>query len=255
MATFTSELVSSIEKVRLGIGHLKSLLALLEEKRREQASATSAPVVEESEHAAAAAAATAPVEIPEYAKPNFAKLTPNQQHFVLAVINKVRKNDGINIAEITNQNKSGIPFPKEDFPDKENPGQFMKFSQVISTYTTLIRGGVNDHNIFLPEEKPAKKVTVQKAKKATVRTLKTVVEFNNDFAKAIEAVREDKYGEGWTNIVPADAPLEVSIADVLDQFIDLTQYAIDDESNPCASLNESRFLINEGMVSIIPADV
>lgn len=189
------------------------------------ASAAAGPVVE-----------TTSDVIPKYASPQFAELTQKQQHFVRKVLNMVIKENGINMAEITNPMNDGIPFPKEDFPGK-------KFGDVIRIYTTLVKEG---DNLFTPPEKLSKG-----AKKATVWTLKSIEEFNEDFAKAIEEVRANTSTECWAD----EPPSEVLIQDVLDEFADLTQYEID-ETDPCASLNRSRFLIDEttGMVSIIPED-
>ncbi len=207
--------------------------------------------------AAAAGGAETPVSIPKHAKRVFADLTPNQQRFVAAIIGIVKSHDGINMAELTNT-KCGIPFPKDDFPN-------MKLIQVIMAYTHLIREG---DNIFLPavktDTKPSKPTT-KPQKVVKTKTLKTVEDFNNDFAKAIEAVRADEHGD-WADNVPADAPLEVSIEDVLKKLCDWAQCEIDsmdplahyeiDSMDPCASLEVGRFLINTktGMVSIIPKD-
>jgi hypothetical protein len=244
MATFND----SAAKLQSDIHHLQELLARLKKQRQEQASAAvvaSVPIVETIQPVAATAATpvveiAASVAIPKYAKPEFANLTPKQRRFVCSVIDKVRKNDGINMANITNPTFGGIPFPKSDFPT-------FKLWDVIRTYTTLVR---EEDNIYLPEEK-----SMKSAKKIITKTLKSIVEFNNDFAKAINEVREENYGEGWGSIIPEDAPMEVSINEVLNEFVDLTQYEID-ENDPCASLNRSRFLIDDetGKVSIIPID-
>lgn len=194
--------------------------------------------------AAAAGGAETPVSIPKHAKPNFAGLTPNQQRFVAGIIGIVETHNGINMAELTNTH-CGIPFPKDDFPN-------MKLIRVITAYTHLIREG---DNIFLPVVKTATKPTKPATKpKKVVKTLKSVKEFNNDFANAIEAVREEEYSD-WADNVPDNAPLEVLIKDVLDKMGDLAQYEID-SMDPCASLETGRFLIDaeSGMVSIMPAD-
>ena len=243
MATFND----SAAKLQSDIDNLKQLLARLKEQRQQKpyAAIVSAPVVEVIQPVAATAAVpvveiAASVVIPKYANPNFSDLNSIQRSFVCSVIDKVRKNDGINMANITNPTFGGIPFPKENFPT-------LKLWDVIRTYTIFVR---QEDNIYLPEEKPMKS-----AKKIFAKTLKTIAEFNNDFAKAIKEVREENYGEGWGSIIPEDAPMEVSIEEVLNEFVDLTQYEID-ENDPCASLNRSRFLIDDetGKVSIIPID-
>ena len=243
MATFCTTAV----KLQADLDNLRELLARLKEQRRQEAS--SASVVKTNNYAAAAAAAAASpvvetvasvttVAIPKYAKPIFGDLNNTQQRFVRTVIKMVCNNDGINMANITNPALGGIPFPKEHFSN-------MKLWDTIRIYTNLVREG---ENIYLPSEKP-----VKSGKKVPI--LKTVAEFNNDFAKAIQAVREEEYGVGWSDEIPLDAPMDVSIEDVLNEFADLTQYAID-ETDPCASLDKTRFLIVEetGMVSIIPID-
>lgn len=246
MATFND----SVTKLNTDIDNLHELLARLKKQRQQEISPVvivSAPVVEniKSNVAIVSASATAfpimetKITIPKYGSSKFVELNTNQQEFVLAVINIVRKNDGINMANITNPTFDGIPFPKDDFPKK------IKLGDVIHDYTTLVRNG---DNIYLPREK-------HNVKKTHVKTLKSVAEFNNDFAKAINEVREEKYGEGWNNIIPQDAPLEVSIEEVLNELVDLDQYEIN-ENDPCQSLNKSRFLIDKkiGTVSIIPID-
>ena len=239
MATFND----SAAKLQAEIDRLQELLARLKEQHQQKpyAAIVSAPIVELIQPVAAIAAApvveiAASVAIPKYANPNFLNLNSMQRRFVCAVIEKVRRNKGINMANITNPTFGGIPFPKDDFPT-------IKLWDVICTYTTLVR---EEDNIYFPEEK-----SMKSAKKIITKTLKNVVEFNNDFAKAIEEVRDNTEMHNW-----ADEPSsEVLIQDVLNLFVDLTQYEIDD-NDPCASLDRSRFLINDetDKVSIIPID-
>ncbi len=148
----------------------------------------------------------------------------HRKEFVNSIKQMVERHGEIFMANLTNPTFGGIRFSQDLFPE-------MRLKDVIREYTDL--------------EIDGETVRVKPKKGKKTNTLKTPKEFNDDFEGAFHSFPTKNWAE--------DNVIKISL--ILNRMGCLDKYDIN-SSNPRASLDTTRFLINDATdeVSLIPED-